>query len=254
MWCVKTTFYVSKEAFFWRRTVFGKTDSFSLYIRNLNQNFFGLLATKNGSLAKLPFDVPRGTFWEKHCFTKKKRTFFFFKHWAKQVRKMANFLLRSINSILRDQKSFFGKFSWGSSSYLSISDLSKKIWERLSKLLSMSPDDSFEKKFFFSKNVIFSIIHWFRTFNFETFGQKISCDVSKLHSTSPKKRSFEEEQFLEKPIAFLFIFGHWTETPLTFVGKKCGIVARFGIWAAHRNSSTKSRLLKEKNALVFFRL
>ena len=28
VWCVKTTFYVSKEALFWRRTFFGKTDSF----------------------------------------------------------------------------------------------------------------------------------------------------------------------------------------------------------------------------------
>ena len=232
---------------------FSKKVNFFHVILTRSKNFFGLLATKNGRVPKLPFDVPRGTFWEKHCFTKK-RTFFFFKHWAKHVRIMANFLLRSVNSILRDQKSFFGKFSWGSSSYLSISDLWKKSWERLSKLLSMSPDDSFEKKFFFSKNVIFSINYWFRAFNFESFGQKISCVVSKLHSTCPKKRSFEEEQFLEKPIAFLFIFGHWTETSLTFVGKKCGIVARFGIWAAHRNFSTKTRLLKQKNVLVFFRL
>ena len=36
VWCVKTTFYVSKEAFFWRRTFFGKTDSFSLHVRTYN--------------------------------------------------------------------------------------------------------------------------------------------------------------------------------------------------------------------------
>ena len=36
VWCVKTTFYVSKEALFWSRTIFVKTDSFSIHIRTLN--------------------------------------------------------------------------------------------------------------------------------------------------------------------------------------------------------------------------
>ena len=46
-----------------------------------------------------------------------KKTFFFFKHWTKHVRKKPIFLLRSINCKLRDQRSFFGKFPWGSSGY-----------------------------------------------------------------------------------------------------------------------------------------
>ena len=45
-----------------------------------------------------------------------KKTFFFFKHWAKHVWKLAIFLLRSINCKLRDRRSFFGKFSLCSSS------------------------------------------------------------------------------------------------------------------------------------------
>ena len=54
---------------------------------------------------------------------------------------------------------------------------------------------------------------------FIVLGQKVSCGVSKLHFTFPKKRYIEEEQFLENPIAFLFIFGPWTKTFLTFVEK-----------------------------------
>ena len=66
--------------------------------------------------------------FEKNIVLQKKRTFFFFKHWAKHVRKMANFLLRSINSKLRDQRSFFGKFSWGSTSYfIYFAPLEKKL-------------------------------------------------------------------------------------------------------------------------------
>ena len=221
---------------------------------DLEQNFQGLLATKNGSVPKLPFHVPRGTFWEKHCFTEKKKNFLF--QTLSQTRSKNDKIFAAFYKLhitwpeelfrkifLRFQKLFYLFRTFG-----------KKILERLSKLLSRSPEDSFEKKRFFSKNVIFSIIHGLRAFNFKTFAQKISCDVSKLHSTCPKKRSFEEEQFLEKPIAFLFIFGPWTETSLNFVEKKCGIVARFGNWAAHRNFLTKTRLLKEKNTLVFFRL
>ena len=83
----------------------------------------------------------------------------------------------------------------------------------------MSPEDSFEKKFFFQKMCFFSIILGLRAFSFKTSGQKNSCNVSKLHPTCPKNRYFEEEQFLEKPISFLFLFGPWNKTFLTFVEK-----------------------------------
>ena len=42
---------------------------------------------------------------------------------------------------------------------------------------------------------------------FQTIGQKLSDGLSKLHSSSPKKRFLEEKQFLENLIAFLFTFG-----------------------------------------------
>ena len=46
----------------------------------------------------------------------------------------------------------------------------------------------------------------------QTFGQKRLGGLSKLHSSCPKKRFLEEKHFLEKLIAFSFIFGFWIET------------------------------------------
>ena len=58
-------------------------------------------------------------------------------------------------------------------------------------MLSMSPED---------RSKIFRL----RSNNFRAFGRKVFSGVSKLHSTSPKKRDFKEEQFLEQTDGFSF--------------------------------------------------
>ena len=68
---------------------------------------------------------------------------------------------------------------------------SKISSECLPKLLSMSPEDR-------------SKIYGLKANNFRAFGQKVFSGVSNLHSTSPKKRNFKEEQFLEQTDGFSF--------------------------------------------------
>ena len=98
--------------------------------------------------------MPRGTFWDNHCFTK--NNFFFFEHWANHVRKVAISLLRSINCKLRDQRSFFGKFSWGLSSYFIYFGLLAKTFRSVCRncllwaLRIVLKDKGFFSKKFFS--------------------------------------------------------------------------------------------------------
>ena len=84
-------------------------------IRTWSWIFLHFWPQKSTSLAKLQFDVPRGTFREKHCFIKK--NFLLFQTFSQTCSENGNFLLRSINCKLRDQRRFFGKFPWSSSSY-----------------------------------------------------------------------------------------------------------------------------------------
>ena len=172
---------------------------------------------KNGRVAEVRLEKTMGTFWEQCFFLKK---FFFFILWAKNVEKMAKYFVAFYKLHLTWPEELFRE------NYLRFNELfylfltfCKNNSERFSKLLSMSPEDSFEKKFFFQKMCFFSRILGLRAFSFKTSGQKNSCDVSKLHPTCPKNRYFEEEQFLEKPIPFLFLFGPWNKMFLTFVEK-----------------------------------
>ena len=73
---------------------------------------------------------------------------------------------------------------------------SKNNSERLSKLLSMSPEDRFGKKTYVSDIDVFSKTFGLTANISKALSHKVSCGVSKLHFTYPKKRYFEEEQFL----------------------------------------------------------
>ena len=111
-----------------------------------------------------------------------------------------NFLrLRSLNYIKRDQKNILRIFFLRFGDLFSHSRTFSRN-KRLSKLLSMGPEDSLEKKNFQSTCFFLYILDLEPYFN--VCGQNVSCDMSKLHFAFPKKRSFEEEQVLEKLIAF----------------------------------------------------
>ena len=86
---------------------------------------------------------------------------------------------------------------------------------------------------------------------FRVLGQTVSFGVSKLHFMFPKKRYIEEEKFLEKPIAFLFIFGPWTKRFFDFCWTNCGIVAKFAFELRKRIFWQKQRFRK-KNFLSYF--
>ena len=148
---------------------------------------------------------------------------------------MASFLLRSINCILRDQRSFFEKFSWGSNSFfLSISDLWKKI----------SSFSDFETKTF-GKGQSFRLCSLnciilqkklilrkcFLRFEdlfclFRTFCKNNSERLSKLLSMSLEDR-FGKKGFFFKTCSFFHVFRTWIKHLLNFWQKSFGRVAEF---------------------------
>ena len=136
------------------------------------------------------------------------------------VGKAKSFLLQSINCKLQDQRNFFGNFSWVSSSYfIYFGLLSKTSRSVCQNCFQWALRIVSEKKKQFSDIEVLSMTFGPTAKFFKVLGQKFSCGASKLHFMFPKKRYIEEEQFLEKPIAFLFIFRPWTKTSLTFVEK-----------------------------------
>ena len=129
------------------------------------------------------------------------KTFFFFKHWAKHVRKKPIFLLRSINCKLRDQRSFFGKFPWGSSGYfIYFGLLAKTIRSVRRNCLLWALRIVLKDKGFFSKK--FSL--------FSGFGSNISCTFGKtilvgwpIWRWKSPGDYFENNVFFEKKFFFL---------------------------------------------------
>ena len=147
MWCVKTTFYVSKEAFFWRRAIFGKTDSFSIHIRILNQNVFDFCGKKLGRVAKFAFELPKGSFWQKQGFKRKKNLSFFSDFKRTTFGLLAkSFWRRSLNCILHIQSKYSGIFLNLNDPYCLFRTFWKKIWDVFSKLHSMGSRENFFPK------------------------------------------------------------------------------------------------------------
>ena len=85
--------------------------------------------------------------FEKNIVLHRKKTFFFFKHWAKHARKMPNFLAAFFKLHITRPEEFFRKIflSFEQLLYL-LRTFDKHNSERLSKLLSMSAEDRFERK------------------------------------------------------------------------------------------------------------
>ena len=108
--------------------------------------------------------------------------------------------LPSLNCIKRDHKNILRIFFLRFGDLFSHSRTFSRN-KRLSELLSMGPEDSFEKRKIFKIRVFFQQILDLDLF-LKACGQKNSCDVSKLHSMCPKNCFFKEEQVLEKLIAF----------------------------------------------------
>ena len=156
----KTTQSVCQNCFLWALRIvlkekgfFSKT--FFPCFSDLYQTFLGLLAKIFGRVAKVPLEEPGGTFWEQ-CFYWKK-ILLFQNLRQRRSEKGKIFRLRSLNCIIRDQKNILRKcFRRFDDLFCQFRTFSKKNSERLSKLLSMSPEDSFEN--FFSKYVFSPII------------------------------------------------------------------------------------------------
>ena len=107
----------------------------------------------------------------KTFFYKKENTSFFFKHWAKHVRKMPNFLAAFFKLHITWPQTLFGKFSWGSSSYLIYFGLlAKTIRSVCQNCFLWALRIVLREKGFFSKN-FFSM--------FFGIGSNISCTFGK---------------------------------------------------------------------------
>ena len=155
----KTIRSVCQNCFLWAlRMVLREKGFFS---KNLFSMFFVFgsnsswtFGKKFGWVAELPLEEPRGAFWEQGFFWKK--ILFFQTLRQKRSENGKKFRLRSLNCIIRDQKSILRNF------FLRFGDLfclfrisSENNSERLSKLLSMSPEAHFGKKIYFSDIEVF---------------------------------------------------------------------------------------------------
>ena len=84
---------------------------------DLELNFFGLLAAKSWKFGQTTVRCAQRNFLRKTLFYEEKTLYSFSNIEPNMFENWQFFLLRSINCKLRDQRSFFGKFPWGSSSY-----------------------------------------------------------------------------------------------------------------------------------------
>ena len=146
-------------------------------------------------VADFPLEGPGGVFWEQF-FWKKNLLFQILSQKCSENGKIPR--LHSVNCILRDQKNIFRNF------FLRFEDLfcqfrtfSKNNSERLSKLLSMSPEHRFGKKIIFRHRGFPARLLDLQP-TFSSFWLTKSRVVRQNYIfTFPKKRYFEEEQFLQ---------------------------------------------------------
>ena len=166
----------------------------------------------------------------------------------------AIFLLCSINCILRDQRSFLGKLSWVSSSYfVYFGLLAETIRSVCQNCFQWDLRIVLGKKKYFPDIEILSITFGLTANIFSVLGQKVSCGVSKLHSTFyvAKEAFFWRRTFFGKTDSFSLHIRTLNQNVYDFCRKQSGIVAKFGIWAAQRNFLTKTRLKKRKMLRYF---
>ena len=108
--------------------------------------------------------------------------------------------LRSLNCIKRDQKNILRFFFCGLGTYSLILGLLAET-SVCQNCFQLALRIVLKKNFFFQSTCFFPYTLDLEPY-FKVCGQNVSCDVSKLHFAFPKNRSFEEEQVLEKLIAF----------------------------------------------------
>ena len=99
----------------------------------------------------------------------------------------------------------------------------KRSLARLSKKISTSLKEHLEEKKV-EKNCFYSFLN-FEQKNFQSFGNKTSPALSRMHSTYPQKQFERATNFLKKNFCFLtlpdildyiisFMFGHWAKNCL----------------------------------------
>ena len=162
----KTIRSVCQNCFRWAlRIVLKKRFSSKKYFAcfsHLDQTFLGLLAKKLVGWQNCRWKSP-GEHFENKVFFEKKILFFQTLR-QKRSENGKNFRLRSLNCIIRDQKNilrnFFLRFG---DPFCHFRTFIKNNSERLSKLLSMSPEDRFGKEKIFLRHRGF--IHDFWTYS-----------------------------------------------------------------------------------------
>ena len=201
----KQHFRFPKKNVFWRRAIFVKTDSFSIHIRNLNQNFFDFCRKKCGRVAKIAFELPKGSFWQKQGFRKRKILSYFSDFKRKCFGTLArSFFLRSLNCILHIQRKIFGfvfEFGWP---ILSLWDFLKKNSDVFSKLHSMGPRENF----FFKKFKLFPSYSDLELIFFADMAEK-SCQCGQTSVRCAQRNILKRTMSLQK---FLFGFSDFEQT------------------------------------------
>ena len=190
----KNCFLCSLGTFSWGKLNFGNFPSFFNHFRILNWQFSEFWRKKLGRVAKFVFDEPRGSFWRKKGFWKqnKKKILSFWTLSEKRWDVGKKFLIAFYKLHITWPKELFWIFPNFWWLILSNWDFRKKM-EALSKLLFMSPEDSFERKKTYRK-LCFLPSFLDMAQNHYTSGKKNQGGLPKLHSQCPKDL-FEEEQF-----------------------------------------------------------
>ena len=143
----------------------------------------------------------RGSTLRKTFFYKKENTSFFFKHWAKHVRKMPNFIAAFFKLHITWPQTLFGKFSWGSSSYLIYFGLlAKTIRSVCQNWFLWALRIVLREKGFFLKIFFHVFRNWIKHFLY--FWQNNFGSVTELTLEEPRGTFWEQWFFLKKKYSF----------------------------------------------------
>ena len=178
------------------KRLFSKIVFFSTICR-LRANVSWTSGKKTGGVAVFPFDEPRGTIWGNQVFFQKK-LFLLFHTLSKKT------FGKRQNCILRDQRSFFGKFPWGSMSYFIYFALFEKILRRIyrNRFLWALRIVLNEKEFFFKKFITFLCFSDLELNVFQLLAEK-SCHCGQTSVRCAQRKSLRRTMFLQK---LFFVF------------------------------------------------
>ena len=128
-----------------RERFFSENLNFFHVVRTWSSKFLDFWLKKVAKVAKLPLNVPRGTSWGEQCLNQ--NYFLFFRLRAKKVRTMAIiFICVLLTAYWLSRGTLFGTFFWSSMTHFVTFRLFGNKMGRLSKQLSIIPEDRLVKK------------------------------------------------------------------------------------------------------------